>query len=233
MKHIITTLLVVSYLMNPCAGLAQTQGSDYEAWLTTFLTRMNDLPLMPGTTDWSDLNTLLALKPAQETGPYYPLWFRNCFLPFIKDIGPFLDHEKAERLRYILAARPDKTDTSAFFAEYFQELLAFIGTMLPILDESEKVLLAAFKEVAPESSTGDFAAWLSAMDKLKEDFGPDYSDAENLLLSVLADFQPSNRPASSARISVPVETLMKMKQLISTGNPHLAVQEIDNLLTGK
>jgi hypothetical protein len=226
-------LLLSLFWASPVVMAVETAQTDYEAWLTGFLTKMNDLPLTPGPSDWNDLNVYLTLKPTQETGQYYAVWFRNCFLPFLNEMGPFLDHNKAERLRYLLAARTEKADTSEFFQEYFQELLVFIDKILPILDESEKVLLAAFKEVAPETSSADLALWLNTMSTLKEEYGPDFSEAENLILKVLGELQPSNRPAVSAKISVPVSTLIKMKQLISTGKPHLAIQEIDTLLSGK
>jgi len=230
MKSILLIIIIISSLATPCFSL--DGNNDYPAWFNTFITDFKEYSRFPNAQKKTNLTNLFRMKPLNNSGKYYNLWFDKAFCWFIDNTNTLSNQSESEKMKYIMDAMPDLDNTGEFYKQYFQYGLKKFKDFMPVLDDSEKKGLEYFKRAKPKNSDNDYIIWFSEYNRIKEDYGPVYSADENFILQLLMGIRPAEENNQNAVYSVSGETLLKIKYLIQNNEPNTAANEIDKILRG-
>jgi len=218
-------------------GFGQAWGAtrgpdDYRYWFESYLTRFQECHTTMSPQDKADLRSLLDLKPVYGAGRQYNLWFVKGFCAFLEECLPVLDNGEREKVEFLFQAMPDLEGSQASYQLYLQYVVQQITDFLPVLDEAERTCFGYFRRALPKSTDADYQKWLGEYNRLKQEFGPSYSEAENTSLKLMTDIRPASNPAGEV-FQVKGETLLRIRQLILNQQPAAAVSELDRILAGQ
>ena len=233
MKHVVIIVLLFFSCTN---FLICENRAAYIEWLNRFSTKLEDCGFSIDAQERRELNNLLEIKPKINTGKYYGEWFRDLFQPVFDDIGPVLDKNEILRLEFTLQAITDLKGSDGFYVEYLQYTITQLAEeFLPVYNSTEKKLAEFIKKAHPYlNSESNYEAWLNGIEKLKEDFSPNISTAEQFVIDTLMDLKPDPNSGDEGTIyQVGEETLLRIRYLILNNGTYKAVQEIDRILNSQ
>lgn len=230
----IAVLMVLLALWFPGPSWSAASQDPYALWLDSFNQRLKSASLVLNDTDKAALQELIQLKPTQDTGRHFKIWFDKTFLQMVAETGSNLNDYQYEKFAFIIAAKPDGTGSRGFYPTYLKALVAQIQNFLPTFDDSEKKFLDLYQHAVPQADApGDFQAWLKEFNVMKADFGDNLSDDQTYALEFLKLVKPAEGIKTSKTYEISEETLLEIRTFIMNNQGMAAVLKIDTILKGK
>lgn len=225
---------IFSLLISSFISADNNYNEDYKLWLENIIEGFQGYSVKLTNKDKGDLDEKFKMKPIiSNSGIYYDIWFNKAFRWFIDESNNIRRSSDREKVEYLMRAMPDLRDSGKYYKTYLQYVLAKTEEFLPVLNASEITCIELFKRAKPENTSGDYKAWYTEYNRIKDDYRPIYSDSENYILQFLLDVKPTDTVNTEAIYRVKAESLLKVKYLILNNELNTAANEIDKILSGE
>ncbi|MBF0406736.1 MAG: hypothetical protein HQM10_05260 [Candidatus Riflebacteria bacterium] len=232
MKFSKTLLLSVIFVFILLTAVnADERGNEYKVWFDSFLAKFQDSFTPPNSVQKEELDDLLRIKPAYNSGIYYNLWFVQCFCMYVEETSITLSAGEIEKFKYVFSAMPQTDGSEQYYTFYLDYILKNLDEFMPVLSDAEIAFLAYFIKAKPSSTGADYQTWLKAYMELKESYGSSLSEDEKKALKFLNDIKPvENGGSDDVLFKVKRETLLKIRNMIQNQQPNSAIEEINRIL---
>jgi len=133
----------------------------------------------------------------------------------------------------MLQAMPELDGSGPHFGLYFQFVLKQLDGFLSTLDKHEILQMTFLQRAKPSSGKRDYEPWLQTYNQWKMNFGPEYSQSEQDVLTFLEKIRPTGSSSEDTFLKISREILLRIKYLLQDNKPASAMEEIDKILQGE